>query len=64
MSWASDGSIVLVVSGLGDIKSITAVLMGPRTLVLQVAGRNTSILHEELMGLVMGLLLTYGHYIS
>jgi hypothetical protein len=48
------------VSGIGDLKSVTAALTGPSTLVLQILGRNISILQGELVGLVAGLLLTSG----
>jgi hypothetical protein len=57
LNWASDRSMVLAASGIGDPKSVTAALTGPSTLVLHISGRNISILQGELMGLVAGLLM-------
>jgi hypothetical protein len=57
LNWASDGSMVPVVSGIGDPKSVTAALTGPLTLALRISGRNVSILQGELMGIVAGLLM-------
>src|ERR1700683_3173036 len=45
-------------SGLGDAKSVTAALTGPDTIVLRLNGRNLSILQGELMGQIMGLILS------
>jgi hypothetical protein len=56
--WASDGSMIPAASGLGDAKSITAAITSPETLVLQLNGHNLSILHGELIGLIMGLILS------
>jgi hypothetical protein len=56
--WASDGSMVPATSGLGDPKSVTAALTGPKTIILQLDGRNISILQGELIGLIMGLILS------
>jgi len=44
-------------SRIGDRKSVTAAVTGPATLVLQVKGRNTSILQGEQMGLLAALVL-------
>jgi len=45
-------------SGLGDAKSVTAALMGPKTMVLRLCEQNNSILQGELMGLIIGLILS------
>ena len=45
-------------SGLGDEKSVMAAVMGPRTLVVQLSSQNLFVLHGELMGLIMGLVLS------
>jgi hypothetical protein len=45
-------------AGVLDRKSITAAITGPRTLVLRIDGRNSSILQGELIGLIAGLTLT------
>ncbi|KAJ7654273.1 hypothetical protein B0H17DRAFT_1214425 [Mycena rosella] len=39
-------------------KSVTAALTGPKTLVLKLEGRNVSILHGELVGLIMCLIIS------
>ena len=57
-TWASDGSMVLAMSGLGDLKSVTAALTGPNTAVLRLSDRNISILQGKLMGLIMGMVLS------
>jgi hypothetical protein len=44
-------------SGISDKKTVTAAVTGPSTLVLQVKGRNTSILQGEQMGLLAALVL-------
>ncbi|KII84505.1 hypothetical protein PLICRDRAFT_117547 [Plicaturopsis crispa FD-325 SS-3] len=56
--WASDGSMQPASSGIGDKKSITAAVTGAKTLTLKVVGRNASIMHGELMGLIAGLILS------
>ena len=57
-TWASDGSMILAAIGLGDAKSVTAAVTGPDTIVLRLNGRNLSILQGELMGQIMGLILS------
>ena len=37
-------------SGLGDDKSVTAALTGPKTVILRLNGHNLTILHGEPMG--------------
>ena len=41
-------------SGLGDEKSVTVAVTG----VVQLSGQNLFVLHGELMGLIMGLVLS------
>jgi hypothetical protein len=41
-----------------DDKSVTAAITGPRTLVLKIEGRNISILHGELVGIILALTLS------
>jgi hypothetical protein len=53
--WASDGSMIPATVGIGDPKSVTAAVTGPSTLVVKLPDNNISILHGELMGLVMSL---------
>jgi hypothetical protein len=60
-NWASDGSMIPAVSGIGDPKSVTAALTGPTTLVLRISSRNVLILQGELVGLVVGLTQTTGN---
>jgi hypothetical protein len=57
VNWASDGSMVPAASGIGDVKSVTAALTGPKSIVLRLDGHNISILQGEL---IMGLLMTSG----
>ena len=56
--WASDGSMIPASSGILDNKSVTAALTGPRTVVAKITGRNSSILQGEVMGLIMGGILS------
>ena len=51
-AWASDGSMVPAASGIFDPKSVTLAITGPRTAVFKIHGRNCSILHSEIMGLI------------
>ena len=60
VNWASDGSMVWSTSGIGDMKSVTATLTGPKSIVLWLDGQNISILQGELVGIIMGLLMTSG----
>ncbi|KAJ7478101.1 hypothetical protein FB451DRAFT_1338721 [Mycena latifolia] len=48
----------IAIDGIFDHKSVTAALTGPTTLVLRIEGRNVFILHGELTGLIMGLILS------
>jgi hypothetical protein len=60
-NWASDRSMIPAASGIGDSKSVTVALTSPSTLVLRITGRNMSILHGKLMGLVAGLIIASGN---
>ena len=41
-----------------DDKSVTSAIMGQHTLVMRLCGRNLSILHGELTGIISGLVLS------
>jgi hypothetical protein len=56
-AWATDGSMTLATSGILDDKTVTAAVTGPKTLAMRLVGRNISIQHGELMGLIAGHLL-------
>ena len=45
-------------AGLIDDKSVTAMVMGPTTMVMKLRGRNSNILHGEILGLIMGHILS------
>ena len=45
-------------SGIGNDKSVTAAITGPQTITVRLHGRNLCVLHGELIGLVMGLILS------
>ncbi|KAJ7837615.1 hypothetical protein B0H13DRAFT_1733192 [Mycena leptocephala] len=55
--WGSDGSMIPASASLGEHRTVTAAVTGPATLVVQLRDRNLSILHGELMGHVLGLVL-------
>jgi len=57
-TWASDGSMIPAASALGDAKSVIAALTGPKTIVLSMDSRNLCILQGELMGQILGLILS------
>jgi hypothetical protein len=54
--WASDGSMTPATAGLFDNKSITCAVTGPTTTTFILRDRSNSILHGELMGLVIATL--------
>ncbi|KAK0219084.1 hypothetical protein IW262DRAFT_1462703 [Armillaria fumosa] len=56
--WGSDGSMIPATAGALDVKTITAAISGPTSIAVLVMGRNNSILHGELMGLIMDHLLS------
>ncbi|KJA27645.1 hypothetical protein HYPSUDRAFT_130807 [Hypholoma sublateritium FD-334 SS-4] len=56
--WASDGSMVPATAGITEMKSITGAATGDNTLVMKTKGRNLSILHGELVGLILALVLS------
>lgn len=51
----SDGSMIPATAGIGEDKTVMAAVMGPQTLVMQILGCNSSILHGKLMGLILVL---------
>ncbi|KAJ7670832.1 hypothetical protein DFH06DRAFT_1370021, partial [Mycena polygramma] len=51
------GSMIPASATLSEVRHVTAAATGPVTLVLQLEGRNLSILHGELMGHVIALVL-------
>ncbi|KAJ6465378.1 hypothetical protein C8R45DRAFT_1173917 [Mycena sanguinolenta] len=55
--WGTDGSIIPASTTLKESRHITAAVTGPATLVVQLLGRNLTILHGELMGHVLALIL-------
>lgn len=56
-TWGSDGSMIPATSRIREDKSVTATIMGPKTIVVRLSGCSLFILHGELIGLVMGLVL-------
>jgi len=62
--WGSDGSMIPATSGIGDDKSVTAAVTGPQTVVVRLHGRNLFILHGELIGLIMGLILSHNETLN
>ncbi|KAG6899040.1 hypothetical protein C0993_001456 [Termitomyces sp. T159_Od127] len=56
--WESDGSMVPATAGILDNKLVTAAITGPRSATLKLAGRNISILHGKLMGLILRLIMS------
>src|SRR6202050_3478370 len=57
-TWGSDGSMIPATSGIGEDKSVTAAITGPKTIAVRLNGRSLFILHGELIGLIMGLVLS------
>ena len=57
-TWASDGSMIPSSAGLLDTKSVVGAATGTRTLAMKIPGRNISILHGELAGLITALVLS------
>ena len=57
--WGTDGSMIPSDAGILDHKSVTAAVTGRHTVCLKLSGRNISILHGELMGLITGLIVTH-----
>jgi Reverse transcriptase (RNA-dependent DNA polymerase) len=57
-AWGSDGSMIPATSGVGEDKSVIAAITGAKTIVVRLNGRSLFILHGELMGLIMGLILS------
>ena len=57
-AWACDGSMIPATSSIGDDKSVTVFVTGPQTVIVCLSGRNIFVLHGELVGLIMGLVLS------
>ncbi|KAJ7701200.1 hypothetical protein B0H17DRAFT_1128486 [Mycena rosella] len=57
-AWASDGSMIPAASSIFDPKSVTAALTGPQILGMKIEGHNVFILHSELVGLIVGLIIS------
>src|SRR6202050_3377765 len=57
-TWGSDGSMIPATSGIGEDKSVTAAITGPKTIAVRLNGRSLFILHGELISLIMGLVLS------
>ncbi len=56
--WGSDGSMVPATASSLENKTIIAAISGPVSVAALVTGRNSSILHGELIGLVMDHVLS------
>ena len=56
--WGTDGSMLPASAGPLDDKSVTSAITGPHTIVMKLRGRNISILHGELVGIIGGLVLS------
>lgn len=56
--WGTDGSMIPASASLFDHKSVTAAVTGDKTVCLKLSGRNISILHGELIGLVTGIIMS------
>src|SRR5258708_3878837 len=48
-AWVSDGSMIPASAGILDDKSITVALTGPTTMTMKLNGRNSNILHGEVI---------------
>jgi hypothetical protein len=57
-SWGSDGSMIPATANPLEHKTITAAVSGPISVAVLVTGRNNSILHGELMGLILDHVLS------
>ena len=55
--WGSDGSMIPATSGIGEDKLVTAAITSPQMIAVRLNSRNLSIMHGELIGLIMGLIL-------
>ena len=58
LTWASDGSMLPSSAGILDSKMVTGAATGTQTLVMKIPGSNISILHSELAGLILALVLS------
>ncbi|KAJ7185757.1 hypothetical protein C8R46DRAFT_881750 [Mycena filopes] len=55
--WGTDGSMIPASATLCERRNVTAAATGPSTVVVRLEGRNLSILHGELMGHIVALVL-------
>ncbi|KAJ7255014.1 hypothetical protein B0H12DRAFT_1050396 [Mycena haematopus] len=55
--WGTDGSMIPASATLNQDRQVTAAATGPATVVVKLLGRNLSILHGELMGHILALVL-------
>ena len=57
-TWASDSSMIPSSAGVLDPKTVVGAATGSRTLAMKFPGSNISILHGELVGLILALVLS------
>jgi hypothetical protein len=57
-TWGSDRSMKPAAVGILDNKIVTAAITGPITLTMKISGRNSNILHGEVLSLIMGHILS------
>lgn len=57
--WGINGSMIPVAASLFNHKSVTAAVTGSKTVCLKLSGRNISILHGKLIGLITGLIISH-----
>jgi hypothetical protein len=57
-TWASDGSMLPSSAGVLDPKTVVGAATDAQTLAMKVLGTNISILHGELIGLILALILS------
>ncbi|KAJ7243120.1 hypothetical protein B0H12DRAFT_1131436, partial [Mycena haematopus] len=55
--WGTDGSMIPASAALSQERQVTAAATGPATVIVKLLGRNLSILHGELMGHILALVL-------
>jgi hypothetical protein len=58
--WGSDRSMKPAAVGILDNKIVTAAITGPITLKMKISGRNSNILHGEVLSLIMGHIFKSG----
>lgn len=62
--WRTDGSMIPAAASLFNHKSITAAVTGNKTVCLKLSSQNISILHDELIGLITGLIILHDSLIN